>query len=80
MAYAALLKKSRADQHAYSVYPAGRPRYGRLNGSVSPRSTLASWPFADAAEPQQKSFDAKWGGLPDGHVVGKPVPLFPRIE
>jgi methionyl-tRNA synthetase len=24
--------------------------------------------------------DANWGGLPDGHVVGKPVPLFPRIE
>ena len=24
--------------------------------------------------------DAKWGGLPDGHVVGKPIPLFPRIE
>src|SRR6476660_2319099 len=24
--------------------------------------------------------DAQWGGLPDGHVVGKPVPLFPRIE
>jgi methionyl-tRNA synthetase len=24
--------------------------------------------------------DAKWGFLPDGHVVGKPVPLFPRIE
>ena len=24
--------------------------------------------------------DVKWGGLPDGHVVGKPVPLFPRIE
>ena len=22
--------------------------------------------------------DAEWGGLPDGHVVGKPVPLFPR--
>src|SRR6266480_4357117 len=21
--------------------------------------------------------DAKWGGLPNGHVVGKPVPLFP---
>jgi methionyl-tRNA synthetase len=21
-----------------------------------------------------------WGKLPDGHVVGKPVPLFPRIE
>jgi methionyl-tRNA synthetase len=24
--------------------------------------------------------DAKWGGLPNGHVVGKPVPLFPRID
>jgi methionyl-tRNA synthetase len=24
--------------------------------------------------------DAQWGGLPNGHVVGKPVPLFPRIE
>jgi len=24
--------------------------------------------------------DTIWGGLPDGHVVGKPVPLFPRIE
>ncbi len=23
---------------------------------------------------------AEWGGLPDGHTVGKPVPLFPRIE
>ena len=24
--------------------------------------------------------DAEWGRFPDGHVVGKPVPLFPRIE
>ena len=24
--------------------------------------------------------DAEWRRLPDGHVVGKPVPLFPRIE
>ena len=24
--------------------------------------------------------DAEWGRLPDGHVVGKPVPFFPRIE
>jgi methionyl-tRNA synthetase len=30
-----------------------------------------------------KSFrleDTTWGGLPDGHQLGKPVPLFPRIE
>jgi len=24
--------------------------------------------------------DATWGGLPDGHTVGSPTPLFPRIE
>jgi methionyl-tRNA synthetase len=24
--------------------------------------------------------EADWGKLPDGHVVGKPTPLFPRIE
>jgi len=24
--------------------------------------------------------DVEWGRLPDGHPVGKPVPLFPRIE
>lgn len=24
--------------------------------------------------------DAKWGGLPDGHQLGKGTPLFPRIE
>ncbi len=24
--------------------------------------------------------EATWGGLPDGHVLGKPIPLFPRIE
>ena len=24
--------------------------------------------------------EVEWGRLPDGHVVGKPVPLFPRIE
>lgn len=26
------------------------------------------------------SFDAQWGGLPDRHHLGKPQPLFPRIE
>jgi methionyl-tRNA synthetase len=24
--------------------------------------------------------EAEWGKLPEGHVVGKPVPLFPRVE
>ncbi len=29
---------------------------------------------------EYKLFDAKWGGLPDTHRLGKPTPLFPRIE
>ena len=24
--------------------------------------------------------EAEWGKLPDGHVLGQPTPLFPRIE
>ena len=24
--------------------------------------------------------EAEWGGLPDGHQLGQPTPLFPRIE
>ena len=24
--------------------------------------------------------DAQWGGLPDGHTLGQPTPLFPRLE
>jgi methionyl-tRNA synthetase len=29
---------------------------------------------------ESKLSDATWGGLPDKHHLGKPVPLFPRIE
>ncbi len=29
---------------------------------------------------EYKLSDAKWGGLPDTHRLGKPTPLFPRIE
>jgi methionyl-tRNA synthetase len=28
----------------------------------------------------QNSSHLTWGGLPDGHLLGSPVPLFPRIE
>lgn len=31
-------------------------------------------------ETRFKLDDAKWGGLPDGHQLGTPTPLFPRIE
>jgi hypothetical protein len=37
--------------------------------------------YSHRFSPQRFSLaDAEWGRLPDGHVVGKPVPLFPRIE
>jgi methionyl-tRNA synthetase len=32
------------------------------------------WPHAPALA------DAVWGVLPDGHLLGQPVPLFPRLE
>lgn len=40
-----------------------------------------AWKLADSGRSQRFHLDdAKWGGLPDGHVLGKPTPLFPRIE
>jgi methionyl-tRNA synthetase len=40
-----------------------------------------NWKMALSGKEERFSLaDAEWGGLPDGHVVGKPVPLFPRIE
>lgn len=39
------------------------------------------WKLDEAGNDSRFSLaDAAWGGLPDGHIVGKPVPLFPRIE
>ena len=39
------------------------------------------WKLDEAGkESRFRLADAVWGKLPDGHVVGKPVPLFPRIE
>jgi methionyl-tRNA synthetase len=40
-----------------------------------------AWKLAEAGKDSRFRLDeAKWGSLPDGHVLGKPVPLFPRIE
>ena len=40
-----------------------------------------NWKMDSSGKEERFSLeDAKWGGLPDGHVIGKPVPLFPRIE
>ncbi len=40
-----------------------------------------NWKLDEASKDTRfRLADAVWGGLPDGHVLGKPVPLFPRIE
>ncbi len=40
-----------------------------------------NWKMESSGKEERFSLaDAEWGRLPDGHVVGKPVPLFPRIE
>jgi methionyl-tRNA synthetase len=44
--------------------------FDQLNWKVELRGQEARFSLADA----------EWGRLPDGHVVGKPTPLFPRIE
>ncbi|HWB59836.1 MAG TPA: methionine--tRNA ligase [Chthoniobacteraceae bacterium] len=39
------------------------------------------WKFDEAGkESRFKLADTKWGGLPDAHTVGAPIPLFPRIQ
>ena len=35
---------------------------------------------ATGQESRFRLADATWGGLPDGHTLGQPTPLFPRIE
>ncbi len=42
-----------------------------------------NWKMEPELRGQEARFslgEAEWGKLPDGHVVGKPAPLFPRIE
>jgi methionyl-tRNA synthetase len=40
-----------------------------------------NWKLEESGkESRFRLVEAKWGGLPDSHVLGKPVPLFPRIE
>ena len=54
-----------------------------LISPILPTAALGIFEQLDPEKKLSRSFrlnDAKWGGLPDGHIVGKPVPLFPRIE
>ncbi len=63
--FAAILISPVLPQAAHSIFD-------QLNWKMEPELAGKEARFSLA--------DAKWGKLPDGHVVGKPVPLFPRIE
>jgi methionyl-tRNA synthetase len=40
-----------------------------------------NWKMESSGKEERFSLaDAEWGRLPDGHVVGKPTPLFPRVD
>ena len=39
-----------------------------------------NWKMELSGKEERFLADVEWGRLPDGHMVGKPVPLFPRIE
>ncbi len=59
-----------------------------LISPVTPKSAHGifdqlSWKMEPELSGKEARFslaDAEWGKLPDGHVLGKPTPLFPRIE
>src|SRR6516225_7840710 len=57
-----------------------------LISPVTPRAAHGifdqlNWKMESSGKEERFSLaDAEWGKLPNGHVVGKPVPLFPRIE
>lgn len=50
-----------------------------LLSPVLPRAAAGIFAQLNWEHPFRLS-DAKWGGLPDGHQLGKPTPLFPRLE
>ena len=56
-----------------------------LLSPVLPKATQGifdqlNWKLELAGEARFRLSDAAWGQMPSGHEVGKPVPLFPRIE
>jgi methionyl-tRNA synthetase len=51
---------------------------GALLAPVLPRTVPAI--FAQLQIGQPGLADLCWGGIPDGHTVGSPTPVFPRLE
>ncbi len=85
-----LMKENRADEVATLLYDlAERLRIiAILLSPVLPRAAHGifdqlNWKTDPDLRAQETRFalsDAQWGQLPDGHIAGQPIPLFPRIE
>ncbi len=50
-----------------------------LHAAVLPEASAAIFAQLQVSSPLQYS-EVGWGGLPDGHALGAPSPVFPRIE
>ncbi|MGI8820478.1 MAG: methionine--tRNA ligase [Chthoniobacterales bacterium] len=51
-----------------------------LFGPVMPKASRAIFQQLNWDGEISLAAAAQWGAIPDGHTVGKPVPIFPRIE
>lgn len=54
-----------------------------LISPVLPKAAVGIFAQLDPEKKLSRDFrlaDAQWGGLLDGHVLGQPTPLFPRVE
>jgi methionyl-tRNA synthetase len=77
--------KERLDSLLYGLVESLRI-IGILISPVMPRAAHGifdqlNWKMELSGKNERFSLaDAEWGRIPDAHVVGKPVPLFPRIE
>jgi hypothetical protein len=65
-----LCKNDHSAAHALYGYSAAHGNFDQLNWKIE----------LSGKEERFSLADAEWGKLPDGHVVGKPTPLFPRID
>jgi methionyl-tRNA synthetase len=71
--------RSEALDHVLFVLAESLRIIGVLLSPILPMSGREIFYQLNLREERELS-DLKWGGLPDKHHLGKPVPLFPRIE
>jgi methionyl-tRNA synthetase len=71
--------RSEALDHVLFVLAESLRIIGVLISPILPRSSREIF-YQLNVKDEPVLFDPSWGGLPDRHHLGKPTPLFPRIE